>query len=80
MTSTRIAVDKSIHAKRWHKQHIGGARQLNETSIGSIKLPEIKRAYKDDPWFKVTKNIATLLKKDGLWWRGEQLVIPDNGK
>jgi hypothetical protein len=41
MTSTRIAVDKSIHAKRWHKQHIGGASQLGETPIEKIRLPEI---------------------------------------
>ncbi len=33
MTSTKIDVDKSIHAKRWHKQHIGGAKQLGETPI-----------------------------------------------
>ncbi len=78
MTSTRIDVDKSIHAKRWHKQHIGGASQIGETLIENIRLPEIKKAYKNDPWFKVTKNIATLFKKDGLWWRGDQLVIPNN--
>ncbi len=53
MTSTRVEVDKSIHAKRWHKQHIGGASQLGDAPIESIQLPDIKKAYRDDPWFKV---------------------------
>ena len=46
MTSTKIEVDKSIHAKRWHKQHIGGASQLGEAPIENIQLPEIKKAYR----------------------------------
>ena len=45
MTSTRVEVDKSIHAKRWHKQHIGGASSLGEAPIENIQLLEIKKAY-----------------------------------
>jgi hypothetical protein len=77
MASSRVDEDKSIHAKRWLKQHIGGARQLGEKPVERIQLPEIKRAYASYPWFKVTQNTAPLLKNDGLWWRGDQLVIPN---
>jgi hypothetical protein len=80
MTSSKIDEGQGIHAKRWHKRHIGGASQIGEKTVERIQLPDIKMAYALDPWFKITQNIAPLFKNDGLRWRGDQLVIPDNEK
>jgi hypothetical protein len=54
MNSSRNDEDKSIHAKRWHKQHIGGASQLGHKPVDYISVSELKVAYPNDPWFKVT--------------------------
>jgi hypothetical protein len=67
MNSSRSDEDKSIHAKRWQKQHIGGAGTLGRTTIESIKVNELIKAYPKDPCFKVHENVSPLLKSDGLW-------------
>ena len=68
MDSKRYDEDKSIHAKRWHKQHIGGAGTLGRAPIECIKVNELVKTYQDDPWFKVQENIAPLLKSERLWY------------
>jgi hypothetical protein len=54
INSTRNDEDKSIHAKRWHKQHIGGDSSLGHEPVDCIKVAELIKAYPKDPWFKVT--------------------------
>ncbi len=75
MNSKRYDEDKSIHAKRWHKQHIGGAGTLGRAPIECIKVNELVNAYHDDPWFKLKDNIAPLIKSQRQWWKGDKLVI-----
>jgi hypothetical protein len=78
MNSSRYDEDKSIYAKSWHKQHIGGASQLGHKPVDCIKFADLIKAYPKDPWFKVTKNTSPLLKLDGLWWKDDKLVIPND--
>jgi hypothetical protein len=60
MSSKRNDEDKSTHAKRWNKQHIGGAGSLGRTPIECIIINELVKAYQKDPWFKVPENVAPL--------------------
>jgi hypothetical protein len=80
MNLSRNDEDKSIHAKRWHKQHIGGASTPVHKYVDCIKVAELIKAYPKDPWFKVTENITSLLKSLGLWWKDDKLVIPNDKK
>jgi hypothetical protein len=41
---------------------------------------EIIKAYPKDTWYKITENITPLLKSDGLWWKEDKLVIPNDEK
>jgi hypothetical protein len=61
------------HAKRWHKQHNGGATTLCQKCEGI-------KAYPKDTWFKITGNITPLKKSNGLWWKDDKLVIPYDEK
>jgi hypothetical protein len=80
MNSTKNDEDKRIHAKRWHKQHIGGASSLGHKPGDCMKVAKLIKAYPKDPWFKVTENITPLLKSEGLWWKDDKLVIPNDEK
>ena len=40
-------------------------------------LPQLQAAYDQDPWFAKSENTANLQKKQGLWWHGSQIAIPD---
>jgi hypothetical protein len=80
MNSSRNEEDKSIHAKRWHKQHIGGAGTLGHKPVDFIKANELIKAYPRDPCFKVTEKVTPLFKSDGLWWKDGKLVIPNDEK
>lgn len=37
----------------------------------------MQQGYANDPWFVHTTNTSLLSFKDGLWWRGQQVVVPD---
>ena len=39
-------------------------------------MEKVRSAYVDDPWFSDTTNTASLVFKDGLWWKGTQVCIP----
>jgi hypothetical protein len=80
MNSSRNDEDKSIHAKRWQKQHIGGAGTLGHKPVDYIKVNDPIKYYPRDPWFKGTENITPLLKSDGLWWKDDKLVILNDEK
>jgi hypothetical protein len=80
ISSKRNDEDKNIHAKRWHKQHIGGAGTLGRKPIECIKINELVKAYPRLPWFKVPENVAPLLKSDRLWWKDDKVVILNDEK
>jgi hypothetical protein len=40
-------------------------------------LEGIQRGYASDAWFSDPKNTERLSLRDGLWWRGSQIVVPD---
>jgi hypothetical protein len=63
------------HTKTWHKQHNGGATT-------QCQKCEVIKDYPKDTWFKkiITGNITPLLKSDGLWWKDDKLVIPNDEK
>ena len=37
----------------------------------------IREAYAGDPWFKDPQNTVDLELRDGLWWKGDVIVVPD---
>lgn len=37
----------------------------------------ITAAYKSDPWFSEAVNTSLLSFRDGVWYRGSQIVVPD---
>ena len=38
---------------------------------------ELKQGYQSDAWFANSNNLQDLKLLDGLWWKGERLVIPN---
>lgn len=41
-------------------------------------LPQLTAAYEQDPWFAVSSNTTNLRLKDGIWWRGSHIAIPND--
>lgn len=41
------------------------------------ELTQLKTGYSLDAWFNNQLNLKGLVRKDGLWWKGAQLVIPN---
>lgn len=43
-------------------------------------LELMRDSYASDPWFAEAGNVASmgLTQRDGLWWKGHCLVVPDN--
>ena len=46
------------------------------TSQGNI-IQQLQDGYTSDPWFNTPSNLTSLKYRDGLWWRGTQVVVPD---
>ena len=40
-------------------------------------LAAIENAYADDKWFSVKRHLTTLVLKDGLWYKGTRIVVPN---
>ncbi len=38
---------------------------------------ELQRGYQSDAWFANSNNLQDLKLLDGLWWKGDRLVIPN---
>ena len=38
--------------------------------VDPVDVPEIKEAYKVDPWFCDFANVDTLKEVNGLYWKG----------
>ena len=43
----------------------------------SDHLDRIRAGYEADAWFANQRNLTSLALRDGLWWKGDQLVIPN---
>ena len=41
------------------------------------EMAQLRAAYALDKWFSNSAHTESLVEKDGLWWKGTQLVIPD---
>ena len=78
MMGTAIPKYNSIHNKRFHKQLLSGAREMGTLVVDPVDVPEIKEAYKVDPWFCDFANVDTLKEVNGLYWKGTHLSIPNN--
>lgn len=46
---------------------------VNDTSL----TQQMQDGYSADEWFSDPNNTADLEFRDGLWWHGEQVVVPD---
>lgn len=46
---------------------------VNDTSL----TQQMQDGYSADEWFSDPNNTAGLEFRDGLWWHGEQVVVPD---
>ena len=68
----------SIHNKRFHKQLLSSAREIESLDVDPIEIAEIKEAYKVDPWLCDHNNVETLSEVGGLYWKGLQLAVPNN--
>jgi Reverse transcriptase (RNA-dependent DNA polymerase)/RNase H-like domain found in reverse transcriptase/Integrase zinc binding domain/Chromo (CHRromatin Organisation MOdifier) domain/Aspartyl protease len=55
------------------------ARKRPASELTPSGSTEVKAGYSTDDWFKNNRNTKTLTHRDGLWWKGDQLVIPDAG-
>jgi len=40
-------------------------------------IQQLQTGYVADPWFAVPSNTRSLSFRDGLWWRGQQVCVPD---
>jgi hypothetical protein len=40
-------------------------------------LELVQAGYRSDPWFELSNNLKDLQQKNGLWYRGNQLVVPN---
>ena len=38
----------------------------------------IRKGYADDVWFTKEANTRPFVKRDGLWWRENQIVVPNS--
>jgi len=47
---------------------------------GPIPQAALTRAYTEDPWFGKSANTSSLVYQDGLWWKNNMLVIPNNAE
>ena len=50
---------------------------LQEEAAQPDHLEGIQQGYGADAWFSDPKNTENLSLRDGLWWRGRQVVVPD---
>ena len=41
-------------------------------------VDQLKAAYDQDPWFSESSNTSNLKFKEGIWWHGDKIAIPDN--
>lgn len=41
-------------------------------------VDQLKAAYDQDPWFSVPSNTSGLQFRDGVWWHGDRIAIPDS--
>lgn len=44
-----------------------------------VFLHQVRAAYTHDPWFSVPHNTKVLAERNGLWWHGNALAIPNVG-
>ena len=54
------------------------ASKLRKLADSNSFVSAIKQAYTTDEYFASRTNTADLVSKDGLWYVGELLVVPDN--
>jgi hypothetical protein len=57
---------------------LSGAREVGSLDVDPIEVADIKIAYDKYLWFSDPKNVDTLSKVNGLYWKQFQLEIPDN--
>lgn len=53
-----------------------GATPAPPAAISASLEQQLLEGYASDPWFEVPSNLADLKQQDGLWFRGEQVVVP----
>jgi hypothetical protein len=59
------------------RNKIKGVGALGSEMVTPIQVKDIAQGYTEDPWFKEDLNTKPLLRHNGLWWKDDELVIPD---
>ena len=63
-----------------HKQVLLGVMRAKSSLKPSNLVKRLHDAYQDDPWFKETENVTKLVYKEGLYYNGSCIVVPNNDK
>lgn len=53
---------------------------ITRSAINTDLRKRICAGYRHDPWFKEQNNVTDLRKVDGLYFKGDQVVVPDVDK